>query len=502
MSQPDAAMISSVTSAAGKVIPELVLLGTVCINFLVGPFLVTPSGRALPGLRHRWGGIAIAAICTALYLWWTGSTEVVTTGPFRVDNIVWYVRGVMLIAALLLVLVNWSQIEDGKAAESHACLLAITAGVNLVALANDLTTLFLALELISIPTYLFLFLPRKDAATQEAGVKYFLLSVFSSAIMLYGFSLIYGMAGTTDLPTIQTALANSNQTPVLAILGMVFVVAGLAFRLTAVPFHFYAPDVFQGSAASGAALLSFVPKLAGFIALIRLLEPVVDAAPGLLLADVMLPMLWWLSVITMFVGNFLGILQNDLRRMLAYSGVAHVGYMLVGLNVGHHTTSVPDGIEALLFYLAVYGLMTIGAFAVLIAAERDNKPLETLDQLAGLHRVRPGLALMLMVFMFSLAGMPPTAGFLAKLNLFFAAWAQGDVSNRWLALFMVINAAMGSWYYLRVVGAMYLREPLDEHHGSHAPAPIIASVACTAMVITLFFVPTWLWTMVQTVRSS
>src|SRR5262245_41375680 len=254
--------IEQIQHAAALVVPEAILLGTMCVMFLAGPFLVSDAGTAAPGVRHRWGALSLGALAAAWFAWRQLAPQSDIVGRFRADELVWYVRGLTLVVGATLVLLIWNQIDDGHAAEAHACLLAILSGVNLTAAANDLVTLFLALELVSIPTYVLLYLPRRDTAMREATLKYFLLSVFSSALLLYGMAWLFGVAGTTSLAGIaQQALAakvSLDDGPVQ--MAVALMVAGLAFRITAVPFHFYAPDVFQGVTSSAAAMLSVVPK--------------------------------------------------------------------------------------------------------------------------------------------------------------------------------------------------------------------------------------------------
>jgi NADH-quinone oxidoreductase subunit N len=265
--------LDSIKSAADLVVPEIILLATLCVMFLAGPFFVTEGGVAASGLRHRWGALSLAALAGAIFAWHNSTPAPGVGGPFRADDFVWFVRGLTLVVGVILTLVLWNQIDDGHAAEAHACLLAILTGINVTAAANDLVTLFLGLELVSIPTYLLLYLPRRDTAMREATLKYFLLSVFSSALLLYGMSWLFGAAGTTNLAGIANLAAmeqvSLRDAPVQ--FAMALIVAGLAFRITAVPFHFYAPDVFQGVTSSAAALLSVLPKIVGFAALLRLL---------------------------------------------------------------------------------------------------------------------------------------------------------------------------------------------------------------------------------------
>ena len=508
--------IQQLNGAISLIAPDVILLASVCLIFFSAPFLVNEKGEAPDGLRHRWGSFSILTLVIAAWVWWQTPPTARTLGPFVLDELTWYIRGLTYTFGAVLVLLHWNQSDDSRSAESHACLLAILAGVNLIAAANDLIGLFVALELVSIPTYLFLLLPRRDAPAQEATLKYFLLSVLSSAVVLFGMSYLYGAVGTTNLSGIHAAFsaAHGKLNPLVAV-ATVMLIGGLGFRLTAVPFHFYAPDVFQGTHTSAAAMLSFVPKIAGLVALLRLMVPSTGAEQSVTawsMVPAAIPLLWWLAVVTMFVGNLMALMQTDIRRLLAYSSVSHAGYMIVGLIVGleheiqketlHRTGSqTVSGIGARLFYLAVYGAMTLGTFAVLIAARRGDKRIETFDDLSGLSRTRPALALVLAIFLFSLTGLPPTAGFLAKLNLFFAAWSQGDPENRWLAVVLAINAALGAWFYLKMIGVMFLKDPVDRsEHPAVSEAPsLIAAGICLAGTLGLFFSPGWLWIPIQSI---
>ena len=491
--------IEQLNHAAALVVPEIALLATVCVMFLVGPFLVGPSGHAAAGLRHRWGGLALAALGTAWLIWFKSTPLDATGGPFAADDLAWFARGLSISFGGLLVLLLWNQIDDAHAAEAHACLLSIIAGTNLVAAANDLVGLFLALELVSIPTYVLLYLVRRDRPAREATVKYFLLSVFSSALVLYGMAWLYGATGTTNLTGIAQALALPDRGEgdnVIRHVALALLVAGLAFRITAVPFHFYAPDVFQGQPASNAALLSFLPKVVGFVALVRLL-PLTGAT---ITTRLWLPdesaraLLAILAVLTMFVGNLMALRQKHLFRLLAYSSVAHAGYMLVGLAVGN--VGVVGGTSAVLFYLAAYGLMTIGVFALLRGAGSDVRPLETIDDLRGLSYTHPSTALLLAICLLSLTGLPPTAGFLGKLNLFLAAWGETTAVGRWLAGLLALNAAIAAFYYLRLVAVMYL-EPAAERRARPVDVPAwLGGLACTVATLVLFAQPQWLWNVV------
>jgi NADH-quinone oxidoreductase subunit N len=489
--------IEHIRGAGLLIVPEIILLVGVCVQFFIGPMLVSDAGEAPRGLRNGWGLFSLLTILVAGFAWIHAGLQPVQSGLFQTGALLMYVRGLSLVGGFLLTLVLWNQIDDAHSAEAFACLLAILAGTNFVAAANDLITLFLALELVSIPTYVILYLGRPDRIGGEATVKYFLLSIFSSALVLYGMSWLYGVSGSTNFGAIQEVLTNRNPHAGEGLLEIAFalLVAGLSFRIAAVPFHFYAPDVFQGTSASNAALLSFVPKVVGFAALLRILplsgattsvtQLIPEADAKQLLAAI--------AIVTMFVGNLVALRQKHLYRLMAYSSIAHAGYMLIGLAIGD--TLPVGGRQAILFYLAVYGLMTMGVFALLTAGGSEKHLLRTDNDLRGLSRVQPMIALLLAICLFSLTGLPPTAGFLAKLNLFLVAWSDGTHIGHALAIVLAINAAISAYYYLRLVALMFLEptgEPIPERR-QLAWAPCLAGVVCSVATIALFVMPQWLW---------
>ena len=488
--------ISQITNGVHFLGPELVLVLAVCVMFITGPFLVTEGGVAAPGLRKRWGALALAAIGVAGFLWWTAEpSRPLDAGPFRADALTWYVRGLTLLLGAVISIILVDQIDEGHSAESQACLLAIMVGANLTALANDLIILFLALELVSIPTYVLLYLPRRGEANQEAAIKYMLLSIFSSAIVLYGMCMLYGAAGTTNLVGIATALGA--ETPesagMLIRVAVALLIAGLSFRLGAVPFHFYAPDVFQGIPSAAAAMLSYVPKVVGFAALLRLLPLVGELGVGEVVdgpsARVLLGVL---AIATMTLGNLLALRQENLYRLMAYSSVAHAGYMMIGLVVQNADADV-SGVGALLFYLATYGLITIGVFALFAGISSDKNPIRTVKDLAGLSRIHPAVALALTVCLFSLTGLPPTVGMLGKLNLFLASWGDGTTLGRTLAIVLAANAAISAWYYLRLIGVMFFDPAASNEPSKLSLAPAVAGTLCSVASILLFIAPQELW---------
>jgi NADH-quinone oxidoreductase subunit N len=491
--------VDQLIHAVDLISPELILVATVCVMFITGPFFVSEAGAAPAGLRKRWGALSLVALACAGFVWFTNAdAESVTTGPFRIDYLTWYIRGLSLIVGAVLAVLFMDQVDDSHSAEAQACLLAILAGVNLTAIANDLVVLFLALELVSIPTYVLLYLPRRGEANQEATVKYILLSIFSSAVTLYGMSLLYGAAGTTNLVGILDAV-KAGQSPgnvTLLRMSAALLVAGLSFRIAAVPFHFYAPDVFQGVTSAGAALLSFIPKVVGFVAFVRLLP--LAGGLGVHAPEVGLPslplLLGILSIASMLVGNLLALRQQNLQRLLAYSSIAHAGYMLVGLAVGFGGGAT-DGISALLFYLAAYGLMTIGVFALIACVGSGGSAIRTQSDLAGLSRTHPAIALGMAVCLISLTGLPPTGGFFGKLNLFLASWSDGTDLGMVLAVALALNAAISAWYYMRLVAVMYFENPQGAEPQRVSLAAAVAGAACSLGAVLLFVAPQTVWEM-------
>jgi NADH-quinone oxidoreductase subunit N len=464
-------VIQSLVHVFPLLVPEAILGVAACVLFI---------GATFQAGRHVWAAVAlIALIAAGLALWFyprpfpETPAEELYAAPLLLDRLARLIKLVALLGGVVLVLFSWDEVPDRQAGEYFGCLLIIVAGLCLTGAANELITLFLALELISIPTYILLYLPRLTNASQEAAMKYFLLSVFSSALLLFGFSYLYGLAGTTNLPAMLEALGppreDTAKLPMVAVIAVVMVVAGLGFKTTAVPFHYYAPDVYQGAPTGAAALLAFLPKVAGFVALLRVLGFVRLGGSDNILAmgDQVSILFWILAAVTMFLGNLLALLQDNLKRLLAYSSVAHAGYMLIGIAVAYHLNIAPlslpfeltGGVAAVLFYLVAYAAMTVGAFAVLQYLSTPERPVEKEDDLAGLSQTHPGVALLMALFLFSLIGIPLTAGFFGKLMLFFGALAV-EGPNAWLfrllALFGGLNAAIGGWYYLRILAKMYL----------------------------------------------
>lgn len=490
--------IASLKNVFGLAVPEAVLLAAACVIFLGG---TVRAGRSL------WAAAALASLGAAAFVFWNQTPVSVAVGvsPLAVDRLSELVRLIAFGGGAIVVALAWHEVPDNRAADFHACLLLLVAGLSLAGSAVDLVSMFLGLELVSIPTYVMLYIPRSTRSTQESALKYFLLSVFSSALLLFGFSYLYGIGGVTNLAAL-FEMCSSHQvepSPALLLIAMVMVLAGLGFRITAVPFHFYAPDVFQGAPTSVAALLAFLPKVAGFAALVRVLGYAQGPAINVFGDSQIALLIWLLAAVTMTVGNVLALLQDNLKRILAYSSVAHAGYMLIGLAAAPYlrASAAPGsdgllGTEAIWFYLVAYGAMTLGAFAVLQVMQSGDRPVATIDDLAGFARTHPALALALTVFVFSLIGLPLTAGFAGKFLLFAGAVSaeQSLLANKGLfiglAVVGAINAAIGACYYLRLVAAMFLRDAIRPLKLRFQPAPAAAIAVCAVLTIALGVYPT------------
>jgi NADH-quinone oxidoreductase subunit N len=460
------------------VAPEIVVLVTALLVMFVDLFL----GKEQKG-RLAWLSLVgvLAAAGLSYYIW--DGTDPVLQNMLVADGYALFLNLVILTAAALAILFSVEYTVRARLAlgEYYTLLLLSTAGMMLMAAAINLMTLFLALEILSIALYVLVGLNRAELRSAEAALKYFLLGAFASGFLLYGMALIYGQAGTTALDGIRDHVASlGGEFPALLVVGLGLMIVGFGFKVALVPFQMWTPDAYQGAPTSVTAFMSVGAKAAGFAALGRVvLYTFGDPASGLSLYGEWVWVLAVLAALTMTVGNLAALRQANLKRMLAYSSIAHAGYILVGLAAGNEL-----GTSAVLFYLFAYAFMNVGAFAVLIAVGRFEGSTaggETLDEFAGLGARRPGLAAAMTLFMLSLAGVPPLAGFLAKLNVFSAAVQAGLV---WLAVIGVINSVVSAYYYLRVVVSMYMKEGTPAEAAPVCPAlQVGVGIAAVAIVV-------------------
>jgi len=375
------------------------------------------------------------------------------SGTYAVDNFALFFKWVFLLAATLAILHSGSYLrqEGMEHGEYYTLLLFAVLGMMVMASARDLMVVYVGLELMSITFYCLVGYLRGRMGSNEAALKYFILGAFSSAFLLYGFSLIYGITGTTSIAGIHTFLAAHPEAMASPLaLAIVMVIVGLGFKVSMVPFHFWSPDVYTGAPTPVTAFLSVGSEAAAFAAILRIF---VSGLSGQ--SELWTGLVTALAVITMTVGNLMAIQQRDVKRMLAYSSVTHAGYILVGVVVGGSV-----GSATVMFYMLSYAFMNVGAFGVVAALNRtDGREGSSLDHFAGLAKVHPALGAVMLVLMLSLGGIPPTAGFFGKFYIFMGAVRANLV---WLAIVGMLNSAISAYYYLRVAVYMYMREPEGE----------------------------------------
>jgi NADH-quinone oxidoreductase subunit N len=377
----------------------------------------------------------------------------------------------ILICALSADYLNGLRIHHG---EYYALLLIAVAGMILMVAAVDMLIVFLGLEMMSIPIYVLSGFDRRKLRSNESALKYFIIGSFASAVLLYGMALLYGATGATHFDGIRAAWDAENA---LAVVGLGLLVVGFAFKIASVPFHMWAPDVYEGAPTSVTAFMAVTVKVAAFMTLLRVLVGAFGGAPASLQE-----ILWVMAALTMIVGNVMAVIQDNVKRMLAYSSVAHAGYLLIGL-----VTASEDAHAAVLFYLFVYAFMTLGAFAVMIVLAHRGKEAETFEDFAGLGQQRPALAALMVLFMLSLAGIPGTAGFIAKFNLFAAAVKAGQVP---LVILAVLASLVSVFYYLRLPVVMFMREPSQEPRRlTTSSGEGFTLLVCAALVLILGFFP-------------
>ncbi|HEU0265266.1 MAG TPA: NADH-quinone oxidoreductase subunit N, partial [Geobacterales bacterium] len=408
------------------------------------------------------------------YLCW-GMSFTGFNGAVIQDNFSLFFKGIFLLCAALTVLISdyYFKREECNHGELYPMILFATAGMMLMASGTDLMTIFLGLELLSVSLYILAGFNRKNVKSNEAGLKYFLLGAFSTGFLLYGMALIFGATGSVRLDKIASAaLRPEVHGNTLFLVGMILMAVGFSFKIAAAPFHMWTPDVYEGAPTPITAFMSAGPKAAGFAAFIR----VMLVAMPLLKYD-WTSLIAILAVITMTVGNLIALNQDNIKRMLAYSSIAHAGYALVGFTAANQV-----GVAGILFYLLSYTFMNIGAFAIIILVGKKGDANNNVMDYAGLASRRPVLAAVMAIFLFSLAGIPPFAGFMGKFYLFGGAIQAGYL---WLAIIGVLNSAASVYYYLRVMVYMYMKEPeQDFAWAKTTPAIFVAlSIALAGVVI-------------------
>ena len=464
--------------------PMLALVGGALLLMLLTSFV---RSRLFPGAYALiTSASAITAIGLSVYLW--NRVQDADRGPYSTLDGALGVDGFSVFATIVLasgvvlsalLIDGYLRREDLDGVEAYALVLLSASGGVVMAQANDLIVLFLGLEILSLAVYVLAALHLRRVTSQEAGLKYFILGGFASAFLLYGIALIYGGTGTTNLTRIVELFSTSvleNDGLVLA--GLALVVVGLGFKVSAVPFHFWTPDVYQGAPTPMVAWMASGVKVAGFAGLIRVFVLGFQAYS----VDWQ-PLLFGLAVATLLVGSVLAVVQTNVKRMLAYSSIAHAGYVLVAVQA-----ATDDGVQAALFYLAAYTFMVAGTFGVVTLVGRKGDGHHALDDYRGLGRERPLLALALTLFLFAQAGVPLTSGFFAK---FYVITAAVDAGSTWLAVVAMIAAVIAAFLYLRIIVAMYMGDEEAAPGGAKVAVPVGAAVALTLCVVVTIGVGVW-----------
>ena len=436
-------------------LPEVVLCTWGMVVLVVGVWRPAdePAQEATDGSRSGdlgWlalAGVGLAAVANG---WLHGVREVGTAGMIAVDGFRLFSNWIFLTAAALGILISFAYVHRQRlqAGEYYGLILLSTAGMMFMAGARDLIVVFLGLEVMSVAVYALSAFNRLDRRSAEAGLKYFLLGAFSTGFFLYGIALVYGATGSTHLPLIAQAVSSGSAQGALLLLGIALLGVGFAFKVSAVPFHMWTPDVYEGAPAPVTAFMSAGVKAAAFAAFFRVFLVSFQGA-----YESWYGVMWWLAALTMIAANLIALVQTNVKRMLAYSSVAHGGYLMVGITAANETAA-----SAALFYLLVYAVMNLGAFAVVIAVANQGEERLELEDYSGLGRTQPLLALFLTLFLLSLAGFPGTGGFMAKFQLLLGAV---DARLWVLSVILVLTTVVSYAYYLRLAWYAWMREPSE-----------------------------------------
>ncbi|HJR19722.1 MAG TPA: NADH-quinone oxidoreductase subunit NuoN, partial [Actinomycetota bacterium] len=444
--------------------PELALVGGGVLTLLIDAF--RPHVRRTVLAFFTLASVGLAG-------WFTFDLKdmraVVMQGTLAVDGVALFGKLILLATCAMAVLISYHYLSHRRIhrGEYYPLILFATAGMTLLAAANDLLLVFLALELLSLCLYVLAGFARRDDASQESALKYFLLGAFSSAFLLYGIAIVYGATNTTNISRISQAAGAVS--PRLMLFAMALLAVGFGFKVAAVPFHMWTPDVYQGAPTSVTGYMAAGTKAAGFIALLRVF--LVGLGP---LQWDWRPVLWIVAVLTMVVGAVVAITQTDLKRLLAYSSIAHAGYVLIGVVAANR-----EGTAGALFYLLVYAFMTLGAFAMIIASAPGGRERLHLNEWTGIGQQHPVFAGLMTLFLLSLAGIPPTAGFMGKFFVFKAGIEAGETG---LVVVGVITSLIAAFFYLRVIVAMWLQDPAPGDAGLGPSRALAAGLAIAAAV--------------------
>jgi NADH-quinone oxidoreductase subunit N len=455
--------------------PELVLVVGINLVLFIDLYISEERKWAMASLT---GFVLLAAFIPVVTLSVVGDdVRSMFDGRYVVDHYALILKAIFLLAAYVVVLMSQNELEEGGyyQGEFYVLMLCSVLGMVMMSSARDLVSIFVALELLSIPAYMMAAWRKRDPKSNEAGVKFYVLGVFASAVLLYGMSFLYGTTGTTKLVDIGASLA-SGELIGMQVLAIAFVLGGLGFKVSAVPFHTWAPDTYEGAPTPVTAFLSVASKAAGFVALMTLLFLAFPTASG-----VYEPLLWVLAVLTMTVGNVLALRQTNIVRMLAYSSVSQGGFILMPLAVAGTGNAGESAIRAVVVYLLIYAFMNLGAFSVVIAVSRKTRSGE-ISSFGGLFGYAPGMAMLMTIFMASLAGIPPLGGWIAKFNVFKTVLDAGSGAAYALAIVGAVNTVIAAAYYMRVLRQIWMAPvPDGDVTPIRTPPPVMAALGITAI---------------------
>jgi len=449
--------------------PELFVAVAGMVMLMFGAFRGENSARFV-----SWLGVGVLIVAALLVLAGPVGTTLAFNGQFVVDDFAVFAKILLIVgAALALILAIPFNMREGIDQFEFPILIVLAVlGMMMMVSANDLISLYIGIELQSLALYVVAAIRRDTLRSSEAGLKYFVLGALSSGILLYGMSLVYGFAGTTNFGALASQFAAGDGASIGAVIGIVFVTAGLAFKVSAVPFHMWTPDVYEGAPTPVTAFFAIAPKIAAMVLFARvLLEPF-----GPLAAEWQ-QVIWFISVASMILGSFAAIVQTNIKRLMAYSSIGHMGFVLVGLAAGNE-----QGATGMLVYLTIYLFMNIGTFGCILTMRRQGQMVEDIGSLAGLSKTNPMMAAALAIFMFSMAGIPPLGGFFAK---FFVFRAAIDAELYVLAVIGLLASVVGAFYYLRIIKIMYFDEPAEAFDS--APGREISTIVAVTALVTVFF---------------
>ncbi|MBK5330932.1 MAG: NADH-quinone oxidoreductase subunit N [Ilumatobacteraceae bacterium] len=483
-------MLSSLLAAGGFVspkvdyhalAPEFVLGAGICLVLMVDLFVAESKKWILATLS---GFVLLGALLPVVTLGVIGSdVRSMFDDRYVIDNFSLVLKALFLLTGYVVVLLSTHEIEEGgyHQGEYYVMLLSSILGMVMMSSARDLISVFIALEFLSIPAYMMAAWRKRDRKSNEAGVKYFLLGVFASAVMLYGMSLLYGATGSTKLTAIGQVVTGKGKLGGIEVMGVVFVIVGFAFKVSAVPFHTWAPDTYEGAPTPVTAFLSVGSKAAGFVALVLMVYLAFPHA-----TDVYRPFIWVLSAVTMTVGNVLALRQTNIVRLLAYSSISQGGFILMPLVVAGSARSAETSLRAIVVYLIIYAATNLGAFAVVIAVSRKTRSGEV-SSFGGLFGYAPGLAVLMTAFLASLAGIPPLGGWYAKFGVFNAVLTARSGWGYSIAVIGAVNAVIATAYYVTIMREMWMKPAPDGDVAPvRVPGSIKAALAITGVATLVF----------------